>query len=106
MEVYLNSNHSVESHERMQTYFGKQIAEDLKKFENLVHRIEVHIADENSHKPGIDQIACSMEARMRKLDPIVVKCKETSIEKAVGLATEKLKARLESRVGKLKEHRQ
>jgi hypothetical protein len=105
MNILINTDNSIDGNERTNKYFSEAISKDLARFKNDITRIEVHLTDENGSKTGKDDKKCTMEARVKNHQPIVVSCNEDSIEKAMNIATTKLKSALTSLLGELKSHR-
>jgi hypothetical protein len=105
MDILINTDHSIEGNERTNSYFSEVITKDLRRFENDITRIEVHLTDENASKTGKNDKKCTMEARVKNHQPIVVSCNDDTIEKVMSLATNKLKSALDSVLGDLKSHR-
>lgn len=65
-----------------------------------ISRIEVHLADEDGHKHGEDDVRCTMEARVEGRQPTAVKHHASSVEEAVDGAAEKLRRSLERKLGR------
>jgi hypothetical protein len=104
MKIQFNTDKTINGDERNQEFFTSQIAESLKRYESHITRIEVHISDENGKKEGIKDIRCLLEARIEGKQPIAVSCQDDVIELAVTGAIEKLKASLETILGRMSHH--
>ncbi len=104
MLVQINTDNNVEGHQRLEEYFTTQLQNSLKKYEDKITRLEVHLGDENSSKGGENDKRCSIEARIAGLKPIGVVNHANTIEKAVAGATDKIKSALEHTFGKLSAH--
>lgn len=104
MLVQINTDNNVEGHQRLEEYFTTQLQNSLKKYEDKITRLEVHLGDENSSKGGENDKRCSIEARIAGLKPIGVVNHADTIEKAVAGATDKIKSALEHTFGKLSAH--
>jgi hypothetical protein len=102
MQIQFHTDHNIVGNERQNAYFTKTITEALSRFSIHITRLEVHLADENGAKEGKNDQRCMIEARLEGMQPIAVTNHADSIEKAVKGATEKLKAALETVLGKLK----
>lgn len=61
-------------------------------------RVEVHLGDENAHKPGPADKRCLLEARPKGLDPIAVETHAGDLYDAVEEAAGKLKRALTRRL--------
>jgi len=104
MHVQVNSNHipgSVELHE----WVGTTVEDRLKRFDDFLTRVEVHISDENAQKAGADDKRCQIEARPKGLQPISVTHKAESLELAIDGAVDKLSNALAHQFGKLRSKR-
>ena len=101
MKIQFNTDKTVNGDERNQEFFTAQIAEELKKFQSHITRIEVHLSDENGKKDGIQDIRCLLEARLGGRKPIAVNCQADSTKLAVTGALDKLNASLSTVIGRL-----
>ncbi len=104
MEIKINTNNHVEGSERMKTYFKDVISESLKRFEDKITRIEVHIGDENAHKSGDNDKRCMIEARIAGMQPVAATNHAETTEKAVSGAIDKIKSILTTAFDKMKSH--
>lgn len=104
MQIQINTDNHVEGHERMEAYFREQIQKTLKRFEDKITRIELHIADENGHKQGEKDKRCTIEVRVAGLQPLAVTNHSDSNEKAISGAMDKIKTSLETAFDKMKSH--
>lgn len=104
MKIQFNTDKTINKDERHQDFFTSQIAEELKRYQSDITRIEVHISDENGKKEGIKDIRCLLEARLEGKQPIAVTCQADNVELAVSGAIDKLKASLETVLGRMSNH--
>ncbi len=104
MTIQINSDNNITGTEELSSLVESTIAENLKRFNNQITRIEVHLNDENSHKNGINEKRCMMEARLEGMQPIAVTAHGDTIQEAVKVALGKLKSLLDTTLGKLKNH--
>ncbi|MGF7078332.1 HPF/RaiA family ribosome-associated protein [Mucilaginibacter sp. UYCu711] len=104
MQIQINTDHNIDGNERLNAYFETKITDALSRFEQHLTRIEAHLTDENGEKKGKDEKRCLLEARLEGMEPIAVSGLGDNIEQAVGHALEKMKAKLVTVTGKLKEH--
>lgn len=104
MQIQFNIDNSIEGHERTENYFTPILHEALKRYEDKITRLEVHLADENGEKSSPDDKRCLLEARVAGLKPIAVTNHGDTVEKAIKGATDKLKSALEHSLGKLQSH--
>lgn len=104
MQIQFNTDKTIEGHERMQNHFSAEIEEKLKRFEDKITRLEIHIGDENSDKFGLDDKRCVIEAKLAGLNPLVVTHNADTIEKAFSGAADKIKKVLTTTYDKMKSH--
>lgn len=102
MQIQFNTDNHIEGHERMEAYFSSSIEEALKKFEDKITRIEVHIGDENSAKEGGNDKRCLIEARIAGMKPVAVTNHADTVELAVNGAIDKIKRVLSTTFEKLR----
>lgn len=102
MIIQFNTDNNIAGSERQNAYFSTTISEALSRFSNHITRLEVHITDENGHKEGKDDQRCMIEARLEGMQPIAVTNHADTIEHAVRGAVDKLKASLDTAIGRLK----
>ncbi len=100
MKIQFNTDKTISGEERNQNHFTTVLEEGLKRFENHITRIEVHLSDENGKKEGINDTVCLLEARLEGKKPIAVSSKGDSEIVALTGAINKLKASLTSILGK------
>lgn len=104
MKIQFNTDKTINGDEKHQNHFSTLIAEGLKRFESHLTRIEVHLSDENGGKEGLNNILCSLEARIEGRQPLAVSCQANTLELAISGAVDKLKKSLETIIGKLQNH--
>ncbi len=104
MTIQFNTDKTISGEERQEDFFTAQISKDLERFHSHITRIEVHLSDENGKKDGVKDIRCLIEARIEGKQPIAASDQANNIELAISGATHKLKAALETIVGRSKNH--
>ncbi len=104
MKIQFNTDKIVNGDEKHQAYITSLIADKLKRFQLYITRIEVHLSDENGNKEGPNDIQCLLEARIEGRPPIAVSYKADTLILAVSGAIEKLKASLDTIIGKIQNH--
>jgi ribosomal subunit interface protein len=103
MKIQLNTDKNIEGTAMLEKYVADKISSSLKHFADHITRIEVHLSDQNADKPGKDDIQCKMEARVAHLKPVTVVSNSATKEKALDTATDKMKAALNTIIGKMKD---
>jgi ribosome-associated translation inhibitor RaiA len=101
MKIQVNTDRNIEGSERLTTFLTNLITDDLSRFSDRITRVEVHLSDINGRREGDNDKRCLMEARLQGLQPLVVTENANSHEQAVNGALDKLKSKLDSRLGKL-----
>jgi ribosomal subunit interface protein len=103
MKIQLNTDKNIQGTEKFESFVSEKINHTLKRFTDKITRIEIHLSDQNAHKSGSDDIQCKIEARFEGLKPLIVTDRNSTKEKALDNAIDKMKAALETMTGKLKE---
>ncbi len=104
MIIQFNTDKNIHGTETLEAEVKEKVKHGLGYFDQYVSRVEVHLSDQNGHKSGADDIQCKLEARIEGAQPIAVTSSDNDKGKALDLAIKKMKAALDTRVGKLKEH--
>ncbi|TIX49749.1 HPF/RaiA family ribosome-associated protein [Alteraurantiacibacter aquimixticola] len=105
MQVQFNSDSSVMGTENVAERIEAAVREKLSRFEERLTRIEVHVRDENAHKGGNDDKACTIEARPRSGRAIGVTEHAATVDLAARKAANTLAQRLERHFGKAERHK-
>lgn len=104
MKIQFNTDKTINGTDRNEDYFSDLIANELDKYQSHVTRIEVHASDQNGKKDGMNKIRCLLEARLEGRQPIAVSDQADTLDQAVSGAIDKLKASLETILGRLQNH--
>ncbi|CAN5386516.1 hypothetical protein BH11BAC5_BH11BAC5_23580 [soil metagenome] len=104
MNIQVNSDNNITGTEGLSNFITSIIAETLKRFDEQITRIEVHLNDENSHKSGNKDKRCMLEARLEGLQPIAVTAHGDTIQEALKEALSKFKSSLDTSLGRLQNH--
>jgi len=102
MNIQINTDNNISGNERLETYVQSTITKELSRFNDDITRIEVHLSDENGSKEGEKDKRCMIEARLKNIQPIAVTSQENTIEKAVSDALNKIKASIDTIIGRSK----
>lgn len=103
MIVQLNTDKNIEGTARLEAFVSEKVSSGLKHFVENITRVEVHLSDQNADKGGKDDIQCKIEARLEGIQPVMVTSKNESTEKALTDAIDKMKAKLGTVMGKIKD---
>ena len=104
MTIQINTDNNLNVHEAFGNKLEDLLSEELSRFSEHITRLEVHLSDENGSKHGLNDKKCLLEARLAGKQPIVVKEEGNDYEQAVHGAIRKLKASLDTIMGKSKNH--
>ncbi len=104
MTIQINSDNNITGTEGLSNFVQSTIAETLKRFDEQITRVEVHLNDENSHKSGINDKRCMLEARLEGMQPVAVTAYGNTIQEALKGALDKLKSSLDTTIGRLRNH--
>lgn len=104
MIIQINTDKNLSVHEGFETKLHGLLAKELSRFDEHITRLEVHLSDENGNKNGQKDKRCMIEARIEGRQPIAVTDKADNYEVAVNGAIGKLKASLDTIIGKLRTH--
>lgn len=90
MQIQVNHDHNVEGGESLTLYVENLMNSVLDNFKDQVTRVEVHVADENGDKGGGDDLRCTMEVRLRGLNPFAVTHHDKNVHAAIDGAAERV----------------
>jgi ribosome-associated translation inhibitor RaiA len=105
MEIQVNTDHNIKGGEDLVALVERVVGGTLERFNDRLTRVEVYLSDSNSHKGGVDDIKCSIEARAEGLRPFAVTQRAATISQAVDNAAERLRETLTSKLGRLQDRR-
>jgi ribosome-associated translation inhibitor RaiA len=102
--IQINTDNNLSIHERFGAKLDDLLSEELSRFSEHITRLEVHLSDENGSKDGQNDKKCMIEARLEGRQPIAVTANAHTHEQSVNVAIDKLKASLDTILGRLKNH--
>jgi ribosome-associated translation inhibitor RaiA len=105
MTIQFSSAHHVYANEALKAPLLVMLTEKLNRFSNHIARLDVHLSDENGAKEGVDDKQCVLEAHLDGMEPIVAKNHANTYQLAAEGAVDKLKGALNTKLGRLGEHR-
>ena len=105
MKIQINADSSIERSEQMDQHAGAVVERDLGHLAEHITRVEIHLSDENSEKGGDHDKRCTMEARLKGRQPMVVRHVAETIDQAIGGAADKPKHSLDHTLGRLRDRR-
>jgi hypothetical protein len=105
MHVEINTDNTINGSAALITELTAVIRHELAHFEEHMTRVEAHLRDMNAGKSGPDDIECTIEVRLKGQQPVTAKDASDTVEKATKGAATKMKALLNTTVGKLRDRR-
>jgi hypothetical protein len=105
MKIQFNTDHNISGTEDLRISFEAILVKELSRYVPQLNFIEVHLTDIDGNKEGQVDKRCLLEARLEGLNSMVVTNFANSNIGAVEGAIEKLKASLDTVIGKLENRR-
>lgn len=106
MKIQLNTDAHIHGTEALAAQVRATVEQALAHFGEHVSRVEVHLSDENGGKSGPHDKRCMLEARLEGRPPVAVTDHAATLAQAVDGAAQKLAHLLDSRFGRLHDHRE
>jgi ribosome-associated translation inhibitor RaiA len=100
MQINVNTDRTIEKHQGLDEHVQSVVKENVGRFDQ-VHRVEVHLSNENSQKQLDGGNRCMMEAHVTGYAPVVVNEHGINLHQAITQAGGKLKRALDSALGRL-----
>ncbi|MXV14815.1 HPF/RaiA family ribosome-associated protein [Pedobacter sp. HMF7056] len=104
MQILSNTDKNIPGNERFHAYLEEKLTTSLHRFSNRITRVEAHLGDENGQRNSDDDKRCLLEAHLVGHQPVVVTAHAAEVEQSINAAIAKLKAALDTVVGKLTDH--
>jgi ribosomal subunit interface protein len=101
MFVQVVTDNHITGREKLVERIETNVTEALRRFAPQITSVQVHLADENSHKKGDNDKTCTLEARLSGLQPVAARENAGDLDQAVDGALDKLVAQLEHKLGRL-----
>ena len=105
MQIQINTDNSIDGDTTLIDFVERTAEQKLRAVASHITRVEIHLKDENAHKGGADDKRCNAEARIEGRAPIAVSHNDATVQKAAIGALDKLRAALDSDLGKRGRHR-
>ena len=100
MFVQINTDNQVKTDVDANDRLEQKVRSKLRRFEQRLTHVEVHVADVNGHKGGDADKRVSIEARPSGHEPVAVHADASRVENAVSLAADKAVRALEHALDK------
>lgn len=104
MTIQINTDKNLAVHETYHQQLEGLLTDKLGRFSDHITRLEVHLSDENGAKESLEDKKCLIEARLKGRQPIAVSSLGNTYDHCVSGAILKLKAALDTIMGKLGTH--
>lgn len=104
MIIQVNSDKNIMVSEAFTAKITENLSTSLARFDEYLTRLEVYLADENSERQGSNDKRCTIEVRIKGLDPEAVSATADDIGLAFKLASDKVAQLLRNRTDKFKDH--
>jgi len=101
MKIQVNTDVHVEGREVLSARVSAAVEHALKRFQDHVTRVEVHLSDQNGDKSGQQDKRCVMEARLEGRQPIASTDEAATLDQAVRGAADKLARLIDSQLGRV-----
>ena len=105
MRIQVNTDANIHGTEALSTKVSHSVEQVLDHVKEHITRVEVHLSDESKSKSGKHDHRCMLEARLGGQQPVAVTEHAMTLNQAVDGAAHKLLHLLESRLGRLHDHR-
>jgi ribosome-associated translation inhibitor RaiA len=100
MQITVNTDRTIEKHQGLDDHVETVVKDNVGRFDQ-VHRVDVHLSNENSQKQLDGGNRCMMEAHVTGYAPVVVNEHAVNLHQAITQAGGKLKRALDSAIGRL-----
>ena len=101
MFVQVVTDNHITGREQLVERVEASVTDALRRFAPQITSVQVHLADENSHKRGDNDKTCILEARLSGLQPVAARENAGNLDQAVAGAIDKLIALLDHKLGRL-----
>jgi len=101
MQINVNTDRTIDKHQGLDEHVESVVQGSIGRFADNVHRVDVHLSNENSQKQLDGGNYCMMEAHVTGYAPVVVHEHAVNLHQAVTQAGNKLKRALDSALGRL-----
>jgi ribosome-associated translation inhibitor RaiA len=105
MLIHVRTDNHIQGREELVAEVTTAVEESLGRFQPQLNRVEVFLADENSHKTADNDKRCTIEARLSGLQPLAATGSGGTIDQALDGALDKLASLLEHKLGRLGERK-
>ncbi|HEV7658356.1 MAG TPA: HPF/RaiA family ribosome-associated protein [Allosphingosinicella sp.] len=104
MFVQIRTDNHIKSDAEANARLEEKVRSKLRRFDQRITGVEVHVTDMNGAKGGDGDKRVSLEVRVNGHEPVGVHADAARVEAAVTLAADKAVRALDHALGKLKTH--
>ena len=101
MEINVNTDNTIDRHQGLDERVREAVESSIGRFSEQVHRVDVHLSNQNGQKHEDGDNYCMMEARVSGYEPVVVHAHAENLHLSISSASTKLKRALDSALGRL-----
>jgi Sigma 54 modulation protein / S30EA ribosomal protein len=102
--VQISTDNQIKSDAEANARLEDKVRGKLRRFEQRLTHVEIHVADMNGSKGGDGDKRVSLEVRGAGVDPVAVHADADRVDNAVALAADKAARALEHALGKRRSH--
>nr|OAP91565.1 ribosomal subunit interface protein [Rhizobium leguminosarum] len=100
MQINVNTDRTIENHQGLDEHVETVLRAAIGRFEDYLTGIEVHLTNENREKHADGGNGCTLEARVRGYQPVVVREHADDLRQSIKNASAKLARALDSTLGR------
>ncbi len=105
MQIQVNTDRHIPGDDTLTDSIREELQHDLKRFDEHLTRVEVHLSDQNSENRGGDNdIRCLIEARLEGKQPTIVTHDAANVKQAFTGAIDKLNRQLTKIIERQRNH--
>ena len=104
MHIQFNTDNHIDGNEALESRVNAMVEQHLGRFFPRLTQLQVYLSDSNAAKSGANDKRCSLEAHMEKENPIAATHDDEDLAKAINGACSKLKSKLDTIIGKRRNH--
>jgi len=100
MKIQINTDANIQGCEALAAQVTATVEHVLKRFQDHVTRVEVHLSDQNGDKSGQQDKRCVMEARLEGRLPVAATDAAATTDQAIRGAADKLSRLIDNQLGR------
>ncbi len=105
MQIEIHTDNKVRVGDDLAAHIDSVLTSALARFGTRIGRVDVHLADVNADKQGVNDKQCSLETRPPGGGPVAVSHHASTSAQACSGAAEKLAKALDHRLGRDSDHK-